>query len=190
MLTARLAVTSECPPLRPGCQAPNYRSKPPRLRVTRHCPQVLHLSGDASYLSPHVNLAEHLEGATKTYGVDLLLSGEFVAGLSPPMRGCCRKLDVIAVPGAEAPMVLYTYERHFEAHRAYFERFATGVECYLNGDWVWAREYLVWCYAQNPADRPAVVLLEYMAAKRFAAPKGWLGCRRDDYEDDADALRV
>ena len=79
---------------------------------------------------------------------------------------------------------------HFEAHRAYFERFATGVECYLNGDWVWAREYLVWCYAQNPADRPAVVLLEYMAAKRFAAPKGWLGCRRDDYEDDADALRV
>ena len=75
-------------------------------------------------------------------------------------------------------------------HRAYFERFATGVECYLNGDWVWAREYLVWCYAQNPADRPAVVLLEYMAAKRFAAPKGWLGCRRDDYEDDADALRV
>jgi len=36
----------------------------------------------------------------------------------------------------------------------------------------------------NPADRPAVVLLEYMAAKRFAAPKGWLGCRRDDYEDD------
>ena len=132
----------------------------------------------------------HLEGATKTYGVDLLLSGEFVAGLSPPMRGCCRKLDVIAVPGAEAPMVLYTYERHFEAHRAYFERFATGVECYLNGDWVWAREYLVWCYAQNPADRPAVVLLEYMAAKRFAAPKGWLGCRRDDYEDDADALRV
>ena len=65
-----------------------------------------------------------------------------------------------------------------------------GVECYLNGDWVWAREYLVWCYGQNPADRPAVVLLEYMAAKRFAAPKGWLGCRRDDYEDDADALRV
>ena len=56
--------------------------------------------------------------------------------------------------------------------------------CYLNGDWVWAREYLVWCYGQNPADRPAVVLLEYMAAKRFAAPKGWLGCRRDDYEDD------
>ena len=52
------------------------------------------------------------------------------------------------------------------------------------------RQYLVWCYAQNPADRPAVVLLEYMAAKRFAAPKGWLGCRRDDYEDDAEALRV
>ena len=52
-------------------------------------------------------------------------------------------------------------------------------------------ERALWrCYGQNPADRPAVVLLEYMAAKRFAAPKGWLGCRRDDHEDDADALRV
>ena len=61
---------------------------------------------------------------------------------------------------------------------------------FSEADVVRAREYLVWCYAQNPADRPAVVLLEYMAAKRFAAPKGWLGCRRDDYEDDADALRV
>ena len=140
-------------------------------------------------VSAHEN-EQRKSNAPKSTGE--VLSGEFVAGLSPPMRGCCRKLDVIAVPGAEAPMVLYTYERHFEAHRAYFERFATGVECYLNGDWVWAREYLVWCYAQNPADRPAVVLLEYMAAKRFAAPKGWLGCRRDDYmyEDDADALRV
>ena len=106
------------------------------------------------------------------------------------LMNTCKRGDVIGVRGTDAPMVIYTYERHYEAHRSYFERFATGVECYLNGDWVWAREYLVWCYAQNPADRPAVVLLEYMAAKRFAAPNGWLGCRRDDYEDDADALRV
>ena len=77
------------------------------------------------------------------------LLSEFVAGLSPPIRGCATEFLVSALA------------------------LRTGVECYLNGD-----------------RRPAVVLLEYMAAKRFAAPKGWLGCRRDDYEDDADALRV
>ncbi len=31
---------------------------------------------DASYLSPHVNMASRLEGATKQFGVPLLISGE------------------------------------------------------------------------------------------------------------------
>lgn len=31
---------------------------------------------DASYLSPHVNIASKLEGATKQYGVPLLVSGD------------------------------------------------------------------------------------------------------------------
>ena len=31
---------------------------------------------DASYLSPHVRMAERLEGATKKFGVPLLISGE------------------------------------------------------------------------------------------------------------------
>ena len=30
---------------------------------------------DASYLSPHVNMSARLEGATKTYGVPILISG-------------------------------------------------------------------------------------------------------------------
>ena len=31
---------------------------------------------DASYLSPNVNMASRLEGATKQYGVPLLISGD------------------------------------------------------------------------------------------------------------------
>ena len=34
---------------------------------------------DASYLSPHVNMASRLEGATKAFGVPLLISGELHA---------------------------------------------------------------------------------------------------------------
>jgi len=32
---------------------------------------------DASYLSPHVNMASRLEAATKQFGVQLLISGQF-----------------------------------------------------------------------------------------------------------------
>ena len=31
---------------------------------------------DASYLSPHVNMSARLEGATKAFGVPLLISGD------------------------------------------------------------------------------------------------------------------
>ena len=34
-----------------------------------------HFKVDASYLSPNVNMAARLEGATKTYGVPLLITG-------------------------------------------------------------------------------------------------------------------
>ena len=129
-----------------------------------------------------LRLAHLVVYVTRRYGA--ALDGE-----APPISAA-RLLPQLADAGPAPRRRGALYPRAYRG-RAYFERFATGVECYLNGDWVWAREYLVWCYAQNPADRPAVVLLEYMAAKRFAAPKGWLGCRRDDYEDDAGGeLRV
>ena len=65
---------------------------------------------DASYLSPHVNLAETLEGTTKLYGVPLLLSGEMYSLLSPFVRAFCRKLDCVKVSGRETPIVLYTFD--------------------------------------------------------------------------------
>jgi len=37
---------------------------------------------DASYLSPHVNMSARLEGATKTYGVPILISGVLYKYLS------------------------------------------------------------------------------------------------------------
>ena len=65
---------------------------------------------DASYLSPHVNLAETLEGTTKVYGVPLLLSGEMYALLSPFVRAFCRRLDCVKVSGRETPITLYTFD--------------------------------------------------------------------------------
>jgi len=63
---------------------------------------------DASYLSPHVNVAERLEGATKQYGVPFLLSGEIYDLFSPELKNYSRLVDVICVKGSEEPERMYT----------------------------------------------------------------------------------
>ena len=106
-----------------------------------------------------------------------LLSGEFVAGLSPYIRRRCRKLDRVSVRGSDRPLALYAYEPLFEQRRAYYDRFQEGVDCYLNGDWDWARDFLRWCVAQQQDDKPPQVLLDFMAKTNFEAPPGWPGFR-------------
>ena len=45
---------------------------------------------DASYLSSHVRMSERLEGATKHYGVPLLISGDLYRILTRKTKGNCR----------------------------------------------------------------------------------------------------
>ncbi len=65
---------------------------------------------DASYLSPHVNMASRLEAATKQYGVKLLFSHLFYKLLSPAAQNMCRKLDCVTVKGSAIPIELYTFD--------------------------------------------------------------------------------
>jgi class 3 adenylate cyclase len=57
---------------------------------------------DASYISPHVNMSESLEGATKDYGTPILMSEPFYNLLSPEAAAGCRKVD--------ATKSLYTFD--------------------------------------------------------------------------------
>jgi len=50
---------------------------------------------DASYLSPHVKMAENLEGATKIYGVPVLISGEIRRLFSKEADRYVRHIDAI-----------------------------------------------------------------------------------------------
>jgi class 3 adenylate cyclase len=65
---------------------------------------------DASYLSPHVNIAARLEGATKQFGVPLLLSSHFANLLSADVRQQCRMVDRVALKGCRDPLHLYTFD--------------------------------------------------------------------------------
>ena len=62
---------------------------------------------DASYLSPHVNLASRLETATKYYGVPLLMSNNFVSGLTGLMQSTCRRVDKVTFKGSIEAMTIY-----------------------------------------------------------------------------------
>jgi len=76
---------------------------------------------DATYLSPHVNITARLESATKQFGVEFLLSGEFVQLLSRDAQRMCRLIDRVTVKGSASPIELYTidisYDEVFEYER-------------------------------------------------------------------------
>jgi class 3 adenylate cyclase len=65
---------------------------------------------DASYLSPHVNLASRLEALTKFYGVPLLMSGNFAQELSMDAQRFLRLIDRVTVKGSKVPVELYTFD--------------------------------------------------------------------------------
>jgi len=65
---------------------------------------------DATYLSPHVNMAARLETSSKQYGVPILISQVAWELMSPVAQNLCRKLDVVTVKGSEFPIGIYTYD--------------------------------------------------------------------------------
>lgn len=65
---------------------------------------------DATYLSPHVNMAARLETSSKQYGVPLLASQSVFELMSTEVQAKCRRLDVVTVKGSEFPIGIYTYD--------------------------------------------------------------------------------
>jgi class 3 adenylate cyclase len=67
---------------------------------------------DASYISPHVNMSESLEGATKDYGVSILMSEPFYNLLSSEAAAGCRQVDSIKKHEGDDVVIanLYTYD--------------------------------------------------------------------------------
>jgi class 3 adenylate cyclase len=68
---------------------------------------------DASYLSPHVNLASSLEATTKIYGVPILISGALYDIFSEDVQKYCRKIDAVTIKGTSKPISLYTSDCDF-----------------------------------------------------------------------------
>jgi hypothetical protein len=65
---------------------------------------------DASYLSPNVNMASKLEEKTKEYGVNIVLSAEFVNYFSADAKKSTRIIDIIHMDNDEEDIYLYTID--------------------------------------------------------------------------------
>lgn len=65
---------------------------------------------DATYLSPHVNMASRMMSATKQYGVALLLSQAVEELLSIPAREKLRHVDTVFVKGSSVAQRVFTYD--------------------------------------------------------------------------------
>jgi hypothetical protein len=68
---------------------------------------------DATYLSPHVNMASRMMSACKQYGVSILLSQAVQELMSETARSKLRHLDTVTVKGSSLKQKIFTYDaRH------------------------------------------------------------------------------
>lgn len=65
---------------------------------------------DATYLSPHVNMTSRMMGASKQFGVTILLSQAVEKLLSDQCRAKLRHLDTVTVKGSSVQQRIYTYD--------------------------------------------------------------------------------
>jgi len=69
---------------------------------------------DASYLSPHVNVASRLEAVTEEYGAGILVSEPLVRWCTLPFQRHLRVVDHVRFQGSTAPMRLFTVDLDHE----------------------------------------------------------------------------
>jgi hypothetical protein len=69
---------------------------------------------DATYLSPHVNMASRMMSATKQYGVTILLSQAVEELLSRECRFKLRHLDTVTVKGSSLPQRIFTFDARYD----------------------------------------------------------------------------
>eukprot|EP00418_Pyrodinium_bahamense_P099583 CAMPEP_0179036264 /NCGR_PEP_ID=MMETSP0796-20121207/13529_1 /TAXON_ID=73915 /ORGANISM="Pyrodinium bahamense, Strain pbaha01" /LENGTH=948 /DNA_ID=CAMNT_0020732547 /DNA_START=59 /DNA_END=2905 /DNA_ORIENTATION=+ len=69
---------------------------------------------DASYLSPHVNIACSLEAATTEYGVTILMSEPLVRSCNPLFSRHFRPIDHVKLQGSKTATRIFTVDLNYE----------------------------------------------------------------------------
>ncbi|MDX2250108.1 MAG: ATP-binding protein [Bacteroidia bacterium] len=163
------------------------KRRPLRVGMGLHNgPLIMGIIGDqqrseASIIADTVNIASRLEGLTKYYGVNILLSEVCYAQLDENMQTACRFLGLVQVKGKKEPLGIYEClegdaAEIKELKMATLSNFETGVRQFIAGDMTAAAETFRAVLAIHPDDSTAQHLLirsyHYM---RTTLPQHWVG---------------
>lgn len=125
-----------------------------------------------------VNTASRLKGASKQYGVSILLSEDTQQQVAAEMT--TRELDLIQVVGKEEPIRIYELlgpqGTLSETEQAALLAFEQGLVAYRQRDWPKAQEQFAACLEEKPDDRPSHLYLKRIATLATSSlPDDWNG---------------
>lgn len=115
---------------------------------------------DSTVIGDAVNLSSRVEGLTKVYGVNLLITEHTLAKLHAPESYAMREIDRVAVKGKRKPVTVYEvfetddYEMKVRK-QASLEFFAQGLELYREQKYTEARAMFYEVLQINPDDKAA-----------------------------------
>ena len=130
---------------------------------------------DYSVIGDNVNLASRLEGLTKTYGTQILVS-ESVRADAGEDSFCFRHLDDVRVKGKKNAVPIYAVDRGPEEFPAeYKNAYIKGMELYKQGIWNLAKDYFVKALDVVNEDKAAKLMLERCEEFIKNPPENWDG---------------
>ncbi|MEO5714032.1 MAG: adenylate/guanylate cyclase domain-containing protein [Luteolibacter sp.] len=121
-----------------------------------------------------VNLGSRLEGATKEYGIDLLISD--VVQQRVESRFLCRSVDLVRVKGKTKPVEVFTVLGPREmAHPPGLEQFEKGMLCYRQGRFGEAVELFQQAGAEGLDDMLTEIFVNRSSGMVRKPPESWDG---------------
>ena len=130
---------------------------------------------DYSVIGDNVNLASRLEGLTKTYGSQILVS-QSVLDDAGEDSFCFRHLDDVRVKGKKDAVSIYAVDRsEDEFPFEYKDAYVKGMDLYKQGIWNLAQNYFGKALSAVPNDKAAKLMLSRCAEFIRNPPENWDG---------------
>ena len=130
---------------------------------------------DYSVIGDSVNLASRLEGLTKSYGSQILVS-ESVREDAGETSFCFRHLDDVRVKGKKNAVPIYAVDRNEdEFPHAYKDAYIKGMDLYKQGIWNLAKDYFSKALDAVKDDKAAKLMLSRCEDFIKNPPENWDG---------------
>ena len=130
---------------------------------------------DYSVIGDNVNLASRMEGLTKTYGTQILVS-DSVRNDAGENAFCYRYLDDVRVKGKKNAVPIYAVDRsEDEFSPEYKDAYKKGFDLYKQGIWNLAKDYFNKALEASPGDKATMLMLERCDEFIKNPPDSWDG---------------